>query len=96
MAATERPRPVPRPATSREALAEAAAFPALDAIFTRRARRFALGAELTGPLAYRSEADPVPLGYEEEAILVAAGDGHHRHRVRGVAVRGRRGRDDER
>jgi hypothetical protein len=75
MAATERPRTVPRPATSREALAEAAAFPALDAIFTRRARRFALGAELTGPLAYRSDADPVPLGYEEEAILVAAGTG---------------------
>ena len=65
-----------------EALRAAAAFPALEAIFTRRARRFALGAELTGPLAYRSEHDPVPLGYEEEAILVAAATG-----ITGVASR---------
>jgi hypothetical protein len=58
-----------------EALRSAAKFPTLEAILTRRARRFALGAELTGPLAYRSEADPVPLAYEEEAILVAAATG---------------------
>ena len=36
--------------------------------------------ELTGPLAYRSDADPVPLAEEEEAILVAAATG-----VTGVA-----------
>src|SRR5262249_1786691 len=36
--------------------------------------------ELTGPLAYRSGADPVPLSHAEEAILVAAGTG-----VTGVA-----------
>jgi hypothetical protein len=58
-----------------EALRAATAFPTLEAIFTRRARRFALGAELTGPLAYRSEKEPVPLAYEEEAILVAAATG---------------------
>ena len=64
-----------RPAVRPEALREAAPFPTLEAIFTRRARRFALGAELTGPLAYRSEKEPVPLAYEEEAILVAAATG---------------------
>ena len=69
-----------RPHTNRAALERAAAFPALEAIFTRRSRRFALGAELTGPLAFRSDADPVPLSDAEEAILVAAGTG-----VTGVA-----------
>ena len=64
-----------RPAVLPGALQTAAAFPALEAIFTRRARRFALGAELTGPLAYRPTKDPVPLAYEEEAILVAAATG---------------------
>jgi hypothetical protein len=64
-----------RPSVRPEALRAAAAFPTLDAIFTRRARRFALGAELTGPLAYRSKAEPVPLAFEEEAILVAAATG---------------------
>src|SRR6266550_3815565 len=70
-ATTTRARPSIRP----EALEAAFSFPALEAIFTRRARRFALGAELTGPLAFRSEKDPVPLAYEEEAILVAAATG---------------------
>ena len=68
---TTRERPSIRP----EALDAAFAFPALEAIFTRRARRFALGAELTGPLAFRSDKEPVPLAYEEEAILVAAATG---------------------
>src|SRR5262249_55503650 len=72
--------PRPRPGTNPEALRRAAAFPALEALFGRRSRRFALGAELTGPLAYRSEAEPVPLSSAEEAILVAAGTG-----VTGVA-----------
>src|SRR6266511_5107646 len=70
-ATTTRARPSIRP----EGLEAAFSFPALEAIFTRRARRFALGAELTGPLAFRSEKDPVPLAYEEEAILVAAATG---------------------
>src|SRR5690348_18474388 len=64
-----------RPSVRPEALASACAFPALDAIFTRRARRFALGATMTGPLAFRSEKDPVPLAVEEEAVLVAAATG---------------------
>src|SRR5947209_18103800 len=70
-ATTKQARPAVRP----EALDAAFAFPALDAIFTRRARRFALGATLTGPLAFRSEKDPIPLATEEEAILVAAATG---------------------
>src|SRR5262245_7921448 len=61
-ATTKRARPAVRP----EALDAAFTFPALDAIFTRRARRFALGAAMTGPLAFRSEHEPVPLAYEEE------------------------------
>ena len=64
-----------RPAVRPEALRAAAEFPTLDAIFGRRARRFALGAEITGPLAYRSDKEPVPLAYEEEAILVSAATG---------------------
>ena len=48
-------RTTARPTVRPEALEAASSFPALEAIFTRRARRFALGAELTGPLAYRSE-----------------------------------------
>ena len=72
--AVARPR-AGRPHANPAALERAADFPALQALFTRRSRRFALGAELTGPLAYRSEADPVPLSEAEEAILVAAGTG---------------------
>jgi hypothetical protein len=64
-----------RPSVQPEALRAAAMFPTLEAIFTRRARRFALGAEMTGPLAYRSDKEPVPLAYEEEAVLVAAATG---------------------
>ena len=82
MATTEEPKTaaqpkqlVPRPAVHPDALAAARAFPVLESIFTRRSRRFALGAELTGPLAYKSEKDAIPLGYEEEAILVAAATG---------------------
>jgi hypothetical protein len=74
-AAARKPRKRKRPPVKPEALKAAAEFPTLDAIFTRRARRFALGAELTGPLAYRSRKAPVPLAYEEEAILVAAATG---------------------
>ena len=65
-------RTLTRPSVRPEAIRAAFEFPALEAIFTRRARRFALGAELTGPLAYRSTRDPVPLAYEEEARLLGA------------------------
>jgi hypothetical protein len=66
---------LPRPYTNPDALRRAGEFPALEAIFTRRSRRFALGAELSGPLAYRSDAAAVPLAEEEEAVLVAAATG---------------------
>jgi hypothetical protein len=56
-------------------LAEAGRFPALQALFSRRARRFPLGGELTGPLAYRSKHEPLPLTEAEEAVLVAAATG---------------------
>jgi hypothetical protein len=80
---TARPRTTParrkakaaRPPVRPDALEAAFAFPALEAIFTRRARRFALGTALTGPLAFRSDKEPVPLAAEEEAILVAAATG---------------------
>jgi len=68
---TKRARPQIRPG----ALEAAFSFPALDAIFTRRARRFALGATITGPLEFRSEKEPIPLAIEEEAVLVAAATG---------------------
>jgi hypothetical protein len=70
-----RRKKVPRPTTHPGALAQAYAFPALQGLFTRRSRRFALGVELTGPLAFQSTKDPIPLSYEEEAILVAAATG---------------------
>lgn len=74
------PTRIPRPGVAPGALRAAREFGALRAIFSRRSRRFALGAALTGPLGYRSQADAVPLAEEEEAILVAAATG-----VTGVA-----------
>jgi len=56
-------------------LDEAAQFPALEAVFSRRARRFPLGGTLTGPLDYTSPHNPVPLSADEEAVLVAAASG---------------------
>ncbi len=51
-------------------------FPLLDAIAGRRSRRFGLGMEIpTGPLAYRSGAEPVPLSEYERSVLVAVGTG---------------------
>ena len=48
----------------------------VDAIVDRRSRRFALGSDLDGgPLAYRSNHEPVPLSAEEEAFLVFAASG---------------------
>jgi len=50
--------------------------PLLEMIFTRRSRRFGLGMEIKrGPNAYRSTEDPIPLSFEEEAILSMAGTG---------------------
>lgn len=51
-------------------------FSLLDAIRGRRSRRFGLGMEIpSGPLAYSSAADPVPLSELERSTLVAAGTG---------------------
>ena len=75
MAQREQRRPVPRPTVRPEALQAAGEFPTLEAIFTRRSRRFALGAALTGPLEFASQQDPTPLAEVEEAILLAAATG---------------------
>jgi hypothetical protein len=51
-------------------------FPLMHAIFGRRARRFGLGMEIpSGPLAYKSNREPLPLSELEQAILIAAGTG---------------------
>jgi hypothetical protein len=51
-------------------------FPLMEALAGRRARRFGLGMEIpSGPLAFRSEKDPIPLTELEQMILVAAATG---------------------
>lgn len=51
-------------------------FPLFQAIFGRRSRRFGLGMEIpSGPLAFDSPSDPLPLSDLEESLLVAAGTG---------------------
>ena len=51
-------------------------FPLMQAIFGRRARRFALGMEIpSGPLAFKSRHSPMPLSDLEQAVLVAAATG---------------------
>jgi hypothetical protein len=63
---------VSRP-TRLEALLE---FPLVHALFGRRARRFGLGMEIpSGPLAFKSQKDPLPLTELEQMILVAAATG---------------------
>jgi hypothetical protein len=51
-------------------------FSLFEALFGRRARRFAYGMEIPhGPLAFKSSHDPFPLSALEEALLIAAGTG---------------------
>lgn len=51
-------------------------YPLMSAIFGRRARRFGLGMETpSGPLAFKSRHEPLPLSELERAVLVAAGTG---------------------
>lgn len=51
-------------------------FSLMHALFGRRARRFGLGMEIpSGPLAYRSRHEPMPLSELETALLIAAGTG---------------------
>ncbi len=56
-----------------DALRELAAFPLVEALFGRRSRRFALGAEIPdGPLAYRSRHEPLPLSDLERMLVLTA------------------------
>jgi hypothetical protein len=51
-------------------------FPLMQALFGRRARRFGLGMEIpSGPLAFKSDKDPMPLTELEQMNLVAAATG---------------------
>ena len=51
-------------------------FSLMEAIFSRRSRRFGLGMEIpSGPLSFKSRKDPVPLTELEKYILVAAATG---------------------
>ena len=51
-------------------------FPLFEALFGRRSRRFGLGMEIpSGPLAFRSDATPLPLSPLEQSVLLAAGTG---------------------
>ena len=67
-------------------------FSLFEALFGRRARRFAYGMEIPhGPLAFKSNHAPLPLSELEQALLIAAGTGvtgWHVGRARGVGGRG--------
>lgn len=54
-------------------LDEVLKFPLIEALLGRRSRRFALGCEMpTGPLAFKSTKEPLPLdGLEETLVLLA-------------------------
>ena len=57
-------------------LSELLNYPLLAAIFGRRARRFGMGMEIPlGPLAFRSDHEPVPLSALERDILLGVGTG---------------------
>jgi hypothetical protein len=56
-----------------QALQELARFPLVEALLGRRSRRFALGGEIPdGPLAHRSEHEPMPLSELERLVLLSA------------------------
>ncbi len=59
-----------------EAVRHLLEYPLMHAIFGRRARRFGLGMSIpSGPLAYTSRHDPVPLSELERNLLLAVGTG---------------------
>jgi hypothetical protein len=59
-----------------QAFADLMQFPFVQALFGRRARRFGLGMEIpSGPLAFKSKKEPIPLSETEQMILVAAATG---------------------
>src|SRR5690554_7360313 len=58
-------------------LAEAVRFPLIEALYGRRARRFAKGNEIPdGPLKYKSKYAPAPLGELEQMMVLAAATGN--------------------
>lgn len=62
--------------TTTDALADLMEFPLMAAMHGRRSRRFGLGMQIpTGPLAFRSDAEPLPLTELERSVLTAAGTG---------------------
>jgi hypothetical protein len=71
--------PNPKSATSNHHQAgmdELGSFPLLEAIFGRRARRFARGMAIPdGPLKYQSKHAPLPLSKTEQMLLVLTGAG---------------------
>jgi hypothetical protein len=55
------------------ALRELAGFPPLEALYGRRARRVALGAQIPdGPLAYESQHDPMSLSDLERMVILTS------------------------
>ena len=59
-----------------DALHHLSEYPLLSAIFGRRARRFGLGMSIpSGPLAFTSQHDPLPLSELERNLLLAVGTG---------------------
>src|SRR6478672_13650515 len=57
----------------REALAQLAQFPLVEALYGRRSRRFPVGGEIPdGPLAFRSEYEPAPLSDLERLLILTA------------------------
>lgn len=72
MDAPDRPSPIHESAAGREGPDTTL----VDALLTRRSRRFALGSRLHGSaLAYESQSDPLPLTLDEEAFLAFAASG---------------------
>lgn len=51
-------------------------FPLMEAVFGRRSRRFSRGMEIpSGPLAFASDQEPLPLSEAERSLLVAVATG---------------------
>jgi hypothetical protein len=60
-------------AAQAEVLTDLARYPLMEALFGRRSRRFALGNEIPdGPLAYKSNHEPMPLSELERALVLAS------------------------
>jgi hypothetical protein len=65
------------PAPAPTGFDELAAFPLVEALYGRRARRFSMGATIPdGPLAFASRHDPVPLSDLEKMLVLTAAGGN--------------------